>query len=212
MSNVKYTKTATFIFPLLEIPKDLFTCNITDIFGRVKYTNRFINAYLQDENITKYQSCNYFKHVFLVVRGYRDKDFETFYSTLIAFENYVDDYSAQDCLIFVFNIPKNNIIDFNFIVKGAYSRITAKAKRLILTNNFFSGKPYTLPLILNKAEVLKNSWEERLTIKTNSYYSPGNLYDQEVWPIMELEKETLTKEVLLSLSNNKNALLPSEEF
>lgn len=211
MSGVKYTKTATFIFPLLEIPKDLFACSITDIFGRVKYTNRFLNAYLQDANITKYQSNDNDKYVFIIVRDYRDKDFDSFYSTLIAFENYVDDYNIQESLIFVFKIPKKNVIDFNFIIKGAYSRITAKAKKLILSNSFFSGKPYTLPLILNKAEVLKNSWEDRLTVKTDNYYSPANLYDQEVWPIIELEKEMLNKEVLLSLSN-KSSLLPSEEF
>lgn len=211
MSNVKYTKTATFIFPLLEIPKDLFACNITDMFGRVKYTNRFLNAYLEDKNITKYQSDDNNKYVFIVIRDYRDKDFDSFYSTLIAFENYVDDYNVQDSLVFVFTIPKKNIIDFKFIIIGAYSKITAKAKKLILSNNFFSGKPYTLPLILNKAEVLKNSWEERLTVKTANYYSPANLYDQEVWPIMELEKETLDKEIVSSLSS-KISLLPSEEF
>lgn len=211
MSSVKFTKTATFIFPLLEIPKDLFTCNITDMFGRVKYTNRFLNAYLQDKNIAKYQSDDDTKYVFIIVRDYRDKGFDAFYSTITAFENYVDDYNIQESLVFVFKIPKKNVIDFNFIIRGAYSRVTAKAKKLILSNNFFSGKPYTLPLILNKAEVLKNSWEERLTVKTVNYYSPGNLYDQEVWPIMELEKETLDKEVLVSLSN-KISLLPSEEF
>ena len=211
MSSMKFTKTATFIFPLLEVPKDLFTCNITDMFGRVKYTNRFLNAYLQDANITKYQSDEGNKYVFITVRDYRDKDFDTFYSTMIAFENYVDDYSIGECLIFVMKIPKYNIIDFKFIMLGAYSKITAKAKKLILSNHFFSGKPYTLPLILNRAEALKTSWEERLSLKTETYYSPGFLYDQEVWPILEIDKETLSKETLVSLSNKVN-LVPSEEF
>lgn len=28
MSQLKFTKTATFLFPLLDIPKSLFECNI----------------------------------------------------------------------------------------------------------------------------------------------------------------------------------------
>jgi hypothetical protein len=36
MSNVKFTKTATFIFPLLEVPKSLFECSIRDVFDRVR--------------------------------------------------------------------------------------------------------------------------------------------------------------------------------
>jgi hypothetical protein len=44
MSEKKFTKTATFLFPLLNIPKNIFDCNIKDTWGRVKYTSRFINA------------------------------------------------------------------------------------------------------------------------------------------------------------------------
>jgi hypothetical protein len=211
MKDVKYTKTATFIFPLLEVPKELFTCDIRDIFGRAKFNNRFINAYLYDSNVVKYNSDRLNKFVFIVVRNYRDKNFDTFYSTIIAMGSYVDDYNLDEVLVFIMKIPENNLKDFNLIMKGAYSQISAEAKKLILSNSFFSGKAYTLPLILNKAEVLKNSWEERLSAISDDYVSPGNLYDQEVWPIIDLEKEIFDKNVLISLSHKIN-LLPSEEF
>jgi hypothetical protein len=33
MSYVKYNKTSTFLFPLLNIPKGLFYCNVKNSFG-----------------------------------------------------------------------------------------------------------------------------------------------------------------------------------
>jgi hypothetical protein len=70
---------------------------------------------------------------------------------------------------------------------------------------------FTLPLVLNKADVLKNSWEERLTFIGKDIYSPANLGDQEVWPILDMNKETLTREIVNKI-NQKKSFIPSEEF
>jgi hypothetical protein len=204
MKELKFTKTATFLFPLLEIPKQLFSCRIKDQWGRLKYDNRFFNAYLGHEGISTYQNED---HVFILLRNYRDVDFENFYSTLCALPNYVDDYDDEDCLIGVFKVPDSRKVDFELIKNGAYSCISAEGKKLILANNFFSGKPFTLPLILNKSEALKDSWEERLSTPTSRAY----LYDQEVWPIIDHTKEVLTKSILKSYIA-KQELLPSGEF
>jgi hypothetical protein len=66
-------------------------------------------------------------------------------------------------------------------------------------------------LILNKAEVLKQSWEDRLSLVNNHINSPANLYDQEVWPIIDLEKQVFCDNNL-SLLSFKVELTPSEEF
>ena len=92
MSRKKFTKTATFLFPLLNVPKSMFECSIKDPWGRLKYTNRFINAYCSDTTISKYVNDDENKYVFLVLENYQDVDFGTFYSTITAFPNYVDDY------------------------------------------------------------------------------------------------------------------------
>ena len=210
MSDVKFTKTATFIFPLLEVPKDLFACSIKDMFNRVKFTTRFLNAYLVDPNVN-YKSDEENQYVFVVNRNYRDQDFDRFYSTITAMANYIDDYEVKDCLVFVFKIPENHLGNYSKIINGAYSEVDKEAKKLILTNNFYSGKAFTLPLILNKAEVLKQSWEDRLSLINEHIYSPANLYDQEVWPIIDLEKQVFTSEIVTLLSK-KSELLPSEEF
>ena len=111
----------------------------------------------------------------------------------------------------IFSIPEENKADFEIIKKGAYSTVSANGKRLILANTFYSGKMFTLPLVLNKADVLKNSWEERLTFIGPDIYSPADLGEQEVWPILDITKETLTREIINALKQKKN-LLPSEEF
>lgn len=209
MSDVeKYTKTATFLFPLLNMPKAIFDCNIKDRYGRSQYSTRFLNAYLKNTSIDKYQEED---HLFILIRNYRDLDFNTFYSTIIGLTNYVDDYEIDEYLVLIFSIPEENKADFEIIKKGAYSTVSANGKRLILANTFYSGKMFTLPLVLNKADVLKNSWEERLTFIGPDIYSPADLGEQEVWPILDITKETLTREIINALKQKKN-LLPSEEF
>lgn len=211
MKEIKFTKTATFLFPLLQIPKSLFDCDIRDRFGRLKYSTRFINAYLEDETINKYKSNDQIDYVFVVVRSYQDVDFNTFYSTAQALTNYVDDYEFKGCCILVFSVPNERKEDFHLIKNGRYSEVSTDGKRLILANNFFSGKVFTLPLILNKAEVLKTSWEDRLTFIGKDIYSPADLGDQEVWPIIDNVKEVLTKEVITEIHIQKS-LSPSQEF
>jgi hypothetical protein len=147
------------------------------------------------------------KYVFLVLENYQDVDFGTFYSTITAFPNYVDDYDKGDCLVIIFRVPEENLEDYNLIYNGKYSEVSQEAKKAILGNNFYTGKPFTLPLILNKSSVLKDSWEERLS-------NPGSevdLKDQEVWPILNLKKEELNEKVLDSLLKKK-VLQPQGEF
>lgn len=211
MSDLKFTKTATFLFPLLQISKSLFDCDIKDRYGRAKYSTRFINAYLEDITVSKYKSNEETDYIFVILRSYQDVDFSTFYSTIQALPNYVDDYEYTGCCIVVFSVPKATKADFNLIKNGAYSKISTEGKRLILANTFYSGKIFTLPLILNKAEALKNSWEERLTFIGKDINSPAYLGEQEVWPILDYNKEILTKKIVQAIHIQKD-LLPSGGF
>ena len=135
------------------------------------------------------------------------KVFNKFYTTVQAFPNFIDDYDVEGCCVFIFSIPTDFTIDYNLMIQGKYSEISANAKKLILGNHYFPGKAYTLPLILNKAIVLKDSWEDRLS----NVGSPAYLYDQEVWPIIDSAKEILTQKVVDNYSENKK-LTPSGDF
>jgi len=201
---MKFTKTATFLFPLLNVPKSLFDCHIQDSWGRLKHKSRFLNAFLSNDTISKHKEENY---IHVLARGYRDTDFDKFYTTIQAFPNFIDDYDVGECTVFIFSIPTDYENDFNLIINGKYSEITANSKKLILANHYFSGKSYTLPLILNKAIVLKESWEDRLSNPT----SPAFLYDQEVWPIINNKTEILTKNVISNYTT-KTKLTPTGDF
>jgi hypothetical protein len=205
--SVKFTKTATFLFPLLEVPKTFFDCNIKDRFGRPQYHTRFLNAYLEDSTITKYKSDGSVDYIFVVLRNYQDVDFDKFYTTLQAFPNYVDDYDTNDCLIVVFRVPDTQQMNFDILKNGYYSRVTPEGQKLILANNFYSGKVFTLPLIFSKALNLKESWEERLS-NPNSVVDLG---EQEVWSIINYQDEVLDEEILNSLTKKK-VLTPMGEF
>jgi hypothetical protein len=210
MSNikeVKFTKTATFLFPLLNIPKKFFKCDIRDPWGRMKYSTRFLNAYLKHEEITKYSDSN---HVFLILRNYRDPEFENFYSSLCKLSNYVDDYDSGSCLIAVFKVPEFLQDDFNMIKEGLYSKVSQKAKELILSNHYFSHESSTIPMILYKSEALRREWEKRLSNEHKECPSIVDLRDQEVWAILNIQKETLTKTILDSYKEKKQLQVSGE--
>ncbi len=189
MAYIKYTKTATFLFPLLEIPKSIFMCNVKNSFGKRMFKTRFVNAYLGDCKINDYKEG----FVFLLLKGFQDTDFNCFYDTMTAFENYVDDYEFGINIVMIYSIPDKYSVDYSLILKGQYSKVSAAAKKRILQNSFFSGKPTTIPLILNKADVLRKGWEKRLGTSLES---------QEVWSIIVPDEEQICNNILEEKLNN----------
>jgi hypothetical protein len=199
----KFSKTSTFLFPLLEIPKQLFHCSIKTKDG---YTNtRFLDSYMWDSELEF--DFNNEPYVFIAVKQYQDSNFETFYSTITSFENYIDEYHKGDFYIMIFKIPDSNIDAYNTILEGEYSKLEANYKSLIMKNFFFTGKPTTIPLILNKAYSLKEAWENMLGCDN----SVVNLGDQEVWSRILKENEGLSTEKLQTLSTNRS-LVPTTDF
>lgn len=205
MSFVKYTKTATFLFPLLEIPRSLFDCDVKTSFGKSIMTTRFLNAYLIDNDLENEYNDGDF--IYIVIKCYQDKDFISFYSTLIGFDNYIDEYEVQEFIVMIFSVPEKFIVDFNLILDGKYSQISPLAKQLIMKNNFYSNNKSTIPLILGKSTALKESWEKRLSNPN----SEVDLKDQEVWPIINLDLESFNKAELKVMSK-KSKIESSKEF
>ena len=102
--------------------------------------------------------------------------------------------------------------DIELIIKdGLYSKLSTRAKKIILENCFYNGSNVTISLILNKSPGLKESWNERLTFIGKDIFSPVDIGDQEVWSSLTIEKETLTKEIMLELAI-KDKMIPSKEF
>jgi len=199
MDYVKYTKTATFLFPLLGIPKGIFYCDIKNSFGGTKYSTRFYNAYIGDCKVDNYKEG----FIFLVTRAYQDSNYDSFYDTMTSFENYVDDYERGNYVVFIFSILDKFKIDYTLIMSGTYSKICRMAKQAIIRESFYSGNPTTIPLILSKSEELKKGWEKRLN---------APLGNQEVWSIIMPEKEKLCDDVLEEIVPGHQIIEPNREF
>lgn len=197
---VKYTKTSTFLFPLLCIPKGLFHCNVKNSFGKLLMTTRFLNSYLVDSDLGN-EEYNEGPYVYLVIKPYQDTDFDAFYNTILSYENYVDEYERLGYVIMIFRVPEKLLEDYNKIMDGKYSEISQEARKLIMGNCFFSSKPKFIPMILSKSVALKTSWEERLSFVGPDIDSPVDLGDQEVWGIITKDKETLNKIKLQEITN-----------
>jgi len=191
MSVLKYTKTSTFLFPLLNIPKEFFKCEVKNSFGTILFHSRFINAYLYNNDVVT-DTC-----IHLLIRSYQDPGFHNFYKTITSLENYVDDYEKDGFLIVIIGVPEENINDFYLILKGQYSKISKEARTKIFKNSFFSGNISVLPMIFSKALALKEMWEKELSTPEIGFIA--DLGDQEVWSILDEKKETLDEDVFVSL-------------
>lgn len=213
---IKYTKTSSFLFPLLGIPKSLFNCHITNNYNKIIMTNRFLNAYLQDNHIDNIY--NEGPYVFIVVKPYQDVEFNKFKDTILDYDNYTDEYEKEGFLILIYKILDIYLEDYNKILKGKYSLISNEAKKIILGNSYHK-TPNAVAQILTKSKKLKTDWETRLSetgIIKGKYVGMSSivdLKDQEVWGIIELEKETLNSSILQLLKFKKlRNLKPSNEF
>jgi hypothetical protein len=199
--NPSYSRSATFLFPLLEVPKNLFECSVKSVFNKILFTNRFLNTYLYDKEIDNYRE----NYLFLLVRNYRDVNFDLFYSSIIAYPNYIEDYEVGECIVFIFSIPEKFKKDYNLILEGKYSLISEEAKKRIVLESFYNFEPILIPLILNKDSSLKNYWENKLSYFSKDINSPADLANQEVFPIIDRKKEILSKEIY-NLYNKKKKL------
>ena len=200
MTRPKYTKTSSFLFPLLGIKKTIFDCNVVDSFGRLLLNSRFINAYLEDSVLdgTDYNNGSY---IMILINAYQDVNFESFYNTMLSYSNYVDDYEQNGQLVMIYKIPKEKEIDYEIILKGGYSRVSLSGKRLIMKNAFFHPAP-ALASILSKGVDLKHGWEKKLSNSKIDY--AADLGDQEVWSSILIENERINDVVLKEIATYYN--------
>jgi hypothetical protein len=191
-----FTKTSTFIFPLLNIPRTAFLYD-KKTFGKVDTSSRFINSYLYNTVCEKHNN-----HVSIIIDSYRDAEFDNFYIKLSSHDAFVDSYEVDDTLIMVFAIPDDMLDDVTKIIDGKYSTVSNVAKQLIMKHHYFDSQSSVIPMILNKSQALKTEWENRIGC---------SIGDNEVWVIMNPDEETLTIDKIHAVVKNR-VLTPSNEF
>jgi hypothetical protein len=103
-----YNKVSVFLYPLLGIPMNIFKTS--------NGFNRFINAYLYDEDIKEFRD----RHIFILVNNYQDKDFNNFEKTISNSKNFVTDYDILEgkYSIKVFKIPEEFEFEYDMFLKN----------------------------------------------------------------------------------------------
>ena len=187
MTKKTYTRTATFLFPLLGIYKSLFYFDEA-VKGKTLRGSLFYNAYL---SVVGHVSRDKGVVYVLLQDELNPKAAKRLIEVLASYKNYREQFKARGYTVLVFVVLDPFMRDYELILEGKYSLVSNAGKNLIFQNHFFSGKPHVLPLIMNKSSALKVAWEERLDAQINN---------QEVWPVFQKQKE------ILRLSRLKNSI------
>ena len=162
-----------FILPMIT------TGNMKDIFFMNKY---LIGCYIGDVNMPKFQD-----KIMLVYNFSMNMDFITFEKKLSKnpyFLNDMDyDYEAENIVIYVFNVPKEHLEDYQLVLEGKYSELSNDLKLKILKFWGDEQERSLLHSVLFKGTRIKQYWADK---KLNPI-----LYcaEDEYWYLPRLENE-----------------------
>ena len=195
----QYTKTMIFLFPLLELPVNLF---------KLKDKSRLVNCFMYDTKIKKHrENC-----VFVVIDNYQDPEFSDFEKKLESYENFVTSYDILHgkYSVKIFNVSDKFVEDYKLFLNGKYSEFSDDAKDIVVNINIKAKlkSEKLLDAIFSRSSEAKKILEDSLGTEL-----PKNA---EVYGIYTLEKEILNAKILKTLeeniSINKKKIHPSEEF
>lgn len=173
--EIKKTVTSIFMVPTLKIDRNKLR------------ENNFINAYIKDKN----RDVQYENAVYLL---FRPTDFHYFrdfvdgeYDRTLAI---IDDYDYKgDFVVLVYQLNPRFSADFELIKKGKYSETSKAFQDLfpkvvkIMKNGLHRDELSLQTRIFNKADDLREYWENRLNISLSQ--------KMEVWDGFNEENETL---------------------
>lgn len=176
------TISSIFIVPTLGINRDILK------------DNNFINGYKKNE-ITDHQFENC---VYLLFKPENLLKFGEFCTNIVYKNNlFVDEFDLiNGHVVLIFKMPKEYSEDFELIYKGQYSKTSEKFKDVfpkvlkIIVNGLHRDELSLQVRIFKKTTDLKKIWEDLTGENFNS--------EMEVWPIWDINKETLTESILIS--------------
>jgi len=169
--------------------------NLTTIFAlplcghmRAFYEPFLIDAYIKDNSIEKYSEY----HIFIVLKYNGNKGFMNLEKILnengaVSYDLYGGEY-----VVFIREIKDCFKDDFEAFKEGRYSDYSDPGQRAIKAS---VDKKSSVPLIFKKSPKVKSHWENKWNIPGSSacvYIEDG----MEVWPILDIEKETFYKNKL----------------
>ena len=183
---MNFNDTTIFLFPLLGIPKLIFSKG---------HETRYINSFLRDDCLAKYGHY----HLFITHKNFQDTQFKAFEDSLTSLDNYVDEYDIcnNEVGVKIFKIPEEHIDDYHAFIEGRYSDFSKEAQEKVLTNNFSiisSAHIDYLKQVFNKCEILRDFQEKKVG---------QSIFNQDVRSVYNKEKNVLTKNMKKILSSRK---------
>lgn len=178
--EIKLNKTSDFLLPL---------------FGRplIRYVPHLVNAYLSDPSLGITNPY----YIYILIKFSGKMEYSSLEKWMYDHAQYRGHYDLlkSEFTMFIFELPEEYHQDYDLIVKGKYSEISANAKKLILANR---SEQSAMPYILSKHEQLRGYWEDELGSRI-----PKHL---DVWPIMVASEETFDKDLFIQSSPKKGVL------
>jgi len=167
ISIAKRTKSSTFLLPMLGGHRELYFFN-----------SLLLNCFIQTEED---KDC-----IALLYRWSSDPLYIKFEKALTKFRSFRRRYDpSSNCVMFVFDIPKKHIRNYNKFISGQYSKLSKSYKFTLLE---FHDKDLqdTIGQILFKSEKRKNTLEEKLGEELPE--------TSELLSIIDADKETYNSE------------------
>lgn len=154
MSEIKYTKSKTYLLPLLSEFLDL----------KIKFLPNLVNTYMFDEN-NNYQDCFFILHTF----DFKNSEFVKYEHNLTTNPLFVKHIDIGNKVIYVFRFPEEYLNEYYKLIDSKYSEFGDDAKQLILRfwGEVYSGNSSGVDFLLKVKQILYKDEKLRQKIQTN---------------------------------------------
>ena len=175
MSRTKYTKSKTYLLPLMSEVLDL----------NIKFMPQLLNTYMFDDK-NEYQDCFFILHEF----NFKNPEFTSYEHKLVNNPLFVKNIDLDNKVVYVFKFPEEYLKEYYHLSNSKYSSFGEDAKQLILRfwGEVYSGNSLGVNFLLKvknilyKDKKLKEKLEKDLGVKLDD--------DQELGDYVDLENET----------------------
>jgi hypothetical protein len=144
-TKVKYNLTTALALPLLGWKKAM-------------YKPYLVNAYIKHEGIDRFDK----NHLFVLLKWEANEDYKKVEKVLTSSKFCASYYSPDrdgNLMMFVMKVPKSLREDYYKFLDGQYSKMSKRAKNIIMESSVPGGKIYR---ILYKEKSLKEEMEEKV--------------------------------------------------
>jgi hypothetical protein len=175
MSKLKYTKSKTYLLPLMSEVLDL----------NLKFIPYLLNTYMFDDK-NEFQNCIFILHEF----NFKNPEFTAYEHKLINNPLFVKHIDLDNKVVYVFKFPEEYLTEYYHLTNSNYSLFGNDAKQLILKfwGQVYSGNSLGVNFLLKvknilyKDKKLKEKLEKDLGVKLDD--------NQELGDYVDLENET----------------------